>query len=112
MPTSVVNISRAGYNLYIGRKQKPLHWGNPFRVSYNCNRLRAVLMFYDWLTGADHQEVEPERRKWILERIEDLRGSRLGCYCAPKLCHGHVYMVLLGELEVEDLHRIYREYGE
>jgi hypothetical protein len=50
------------------------------------------------LRGTAHQEVEPDRRSWILTHMHMLRGRDLVCYCDPEPCHGHVYAKILTEL--------------
>lgn len=108
--TRVVNIRKEQGQVYIGRQKTMFHWGNPFAsvdskiASLKVdNRNDSILAFYDWLKGDRHQAVEPERRAWILENLETLRGKSLGCFCHPKACHGDAYRVVLGELALDDL---------
>jgi hypothetical protein len=87
---------------YIGRRSKGMHFGNPF--SHHPRSLaavrvrtvaRAVAAFEAWLDGREHQEIEPDRRQWILNNLEQLRNKTLVCFgCQP--CHGHVYVQVLG----------------
>jgi hypothetical protein len=87
--------------VYIGRKREGMHYGNPFsHRPYSLAEVRvnsvkeAVQAFYDWLYHRDHQDVEPERRKWILDNIRFLQGKTLVCFgCEP--CHGDVYVLYL-----------------
>ena len=90
--------------IYIGRSSYGLHFGNPF--SHNPNsiaeikvttREEAVDCFDDWINGRKFQEVEPERREWILNNLNMLTGKDLVCWCAPLRCHGEILMKLLGE---------------
>lgn len=85
----VVHCKREKFDVYIGRPSK---WGNPFPVPSRD---------YD-------RAVDPER---ILERYEayvrgnprlmaslpELRGKVLGCWCAPKRCHGDVLLRMANE---------------
>lgn len=98
----IVHCKRAPFDQYVGRPAKPTpyHYGNPF--SHKPGTLAAVKVetaeeavqaFEDWLDGAAYQEVEPERRLWILNSLPSLAGKVLGCWCvtpeqpdAP--CHG------------------------
>lgn len=85
----VVHCKRAKYDVYIGR---PGFWGNPF-VMYNEDMRTDVIRRYElWmrerLVGNPVLEVQ----------IKDLRGRTLGCYCAPKACHGDVLLILAEEL--------------
>lgn len=112
--TQVVNLRKSAYDVYIGRdpldQKSAKHFGNPF--SYRDSNIasvkvqshgEAIRAFYEWLEGMSHSEVEPARRQWILNNIERLRGRRLGCFCHPKLCHGDVYRVMLGEASIGDV---------
>lgn len=54
------------------------------------------------------------RRPGLPAQLQTLRGHRLGCVCAPRLCHGHVLRALLQHgtapadrrLVVDELRRI------
>jgi hypothetical protein len=69
--------------VYIGRPSK---WGNPFEISSTCTRSEAIAKFRAWLT--------PE---YIAMVREELKGKDLVCFCAPKKCHGDVFLELLEE---------------
>jgi hypothetical protein len=108
--TKVVNLRKEKYSQYIGRQDKPLHYGNPFSIGKSNiakmvmpNRYEALRAFHDWLQGTRFQEVEPERRAWIVENIESLRGCTLGCFCKPLGCHGDIYRALLGEIKLDEV---------
>lgn len=111
--TLVVNSYKSKYSIYIGRdKNDPMHFGNPFFVSNKKTKLGKVevanlreclLAFYDWLKGTRYQDVEPERRQWILDNLDKLKDQTLGCFCKPKACHGDIYLVLLGEKTLEEV---------
>ena len=74
----VVHCKRAPYDVYIGR---PSRWGNPFRLEDETQRDEVVARYRTWLLE------QPE----LLARVrQDLRGKRLGCWCAPRTCHGDV----------------------
>ena len=94
---TVVNKYREDYDVYIGRGSK---WGNPFRLS-DCDGHRdvAVIRYCQWLIGG--LEAPRGERPPNLADIKELEGKRLGCFCAPKLCHGHVLaMIANGETEI------------
>lgn len=79
-PIQVVNKYFSAYDVYIGRGSI---WGNPFRLPRHhtdADRSR-VLEHYE-----RHLLASPE----LMARLPELRGKRLGCFCAPKACHGHV----------------------
>ena len=89
--TTVVNLRKEPYDIYIGRGSP---WGNPYsHLSYGKakfetrTRDEAIDKYKEWIL------TQPE----LLSRLEELRGKRLGCYCSPLRCHGHVLVELLNE---------------
>lgn len=86
--TKVVNVKNSHYDVYIGRGSK---WGNPFPMKNSSEeeRTRVIKLYALWL-------MKPEQ-KHLRDDIESLRGKTLGCYCAPKACHGDVLVALLEE---------------
>jgi hypothetical protein len=99
--TKVVNLKKSKYDTYIGRPEGNVffHYGNPF--SHNPNSKAVIILktrkesieaFSKWLNGEDYCDVEPERRKWILEHIHELKGKTIGCFCCPQDCHGMIYL--------------------
>lgn len=95
----IVHCKKSKYDIYIGRTSgTKYHYGNiashqddtlaPVRVQ---SREEAIKAFEEWLDGEAYQEIEPERRKWILSRIPFIdENSILGCWCSPLRCHGEV----------------------
>ena len=67
--------------------EKDKHYGNPFGTNYakgaevpNQGTDEQVSQKYeDWLKGTKHQDVSPERRKWIIAQIKngELDGKEL-----------------------------------
>jgi|SRR5208282_1940431 len=96
--TTVVNLRKESYDVYIGRRRKEkFHYGNPFTHHiHSCakvlvhSREESILAFSHWLKGDYMPEIEPDRRVWILANLKELKGKRLGCFCKPKACHGDV----------------------
>ena len=87
--------------VYVGRKRNTnQHFGNPFSHIQLPNtvlvkdRDEACDAFAEWIEGTGFQDVEPERRTWILANLSKLRGNSLGCFCAPKRCHAETLMAL------------------
>lgn len=80
--TRVVNLYKAPYDVYIGRKGQQGKWGNPFN---GPDRLKNITDYKNWILQ------QPE----LLTDLEELRGKRLGCFCKPKACHGDVLVELL-----------------
>jgi hypothetical protein len=92
MKTRVVNVKGSGgrYDVYIGRRNHPHHWGNPFIIGRGGTRDEVIRKFELWLSGVAYTDLEPGRRKWILANVHGLEGKILGCHCSPKPCHGDV----------------------
>lgn len=78
----VVHCKKEKYDVYIGRPSK---WGNPYVLGRDGDRLEIVKK-YDAYIRADQNLLEACRR--------ELRGKILGCWCAPKACHGDVLVEL------------------
>lgn len=89
----VVHCKREKFDVYIGRPSK---WGNPF--TFKAGTIADFVVPYD--------EVLPRYEAWLREQphlmssIHELRGKVLGCWCAPKMCHGDVLARLANEMEM------------
>jgi hypothetical protein len=101
----VVHCKKEKYDQYIGR---PTKWGNPFSHLPNSaahirvkNREEAVEAYREWLLGTNYRGVLQEQRQWILDNLPILKGKTLGCFCAPKSCHGDVLRELLNSSTAE-----------
>lgn len=73
----------------IGRSTQ---FGNPFRLSKdggNYTRLASVKEYKNWFY--ENLKSDPEFR----EAVHALEGETLGCFCAPKPCHGDVIVEYL-----------------
>ena len=83
--TIVVNLRREKYDVYIGRKGKGQdgYFGNPFPVQKH-GRDGSIEKYKEYFL--DRISKDPEFRQRVLE----LRGKRLGCFCKPLPCHGDV----------------------
>ena len=89
MPTRVVNVGkRQTHDVYIGRGSI---WGNPFKIGVDGTREEVIQKY------AEYYRNNSELQK----RIHELRGQRLGCFCAPKSCHGH-FLAAMADKKVED----------
>jgi len=82
----VVHCKRARYDVYIGRPGK---WGNPFQIGRDGTREQVIARYERWLSE------QPE----LLAALPELAGKTLGCWCAPKVCHGDVLARLAAELD-------------
>lgn len=85
MMTKVVNVRRARFDLYIGRPSK---WGNPFVVGVDGTREEVIAKY----------EMHVRSRPDLMRALPELSGKVLGCYCAPRRCHGDVLVKLLEEV--------------
>jgi len=79
----VANVARkTPYDVYIGRSFAGRHdsgWGNPHAMRANSLKARIEAVCAYWPTI--------ERRR---DGLPDLAGNILGCWCSPRLCHGHL----------------------
>jgi hypothetical protein len=91
----VVHFKREPYDIYVGRPSK---WGNPFTHIADkktaaqfvvSSREEAVEAYRLWITEGEG--------KHLLEDLPELKGKVLGCWCAPKSCHGDVLLKLIEE---------------
>jgi len=86
----VVHCKRAPYDVYIGRPSK---WGNPFVVGKDGTRKEVIIKYLKWLKN------QPE----LIAALPELKGKVLGCWCAPKECHGDMLARLAnGDIEVPE----------
>ena len=74
-----VNMRHDAYDVRIDRKTK---FGNPFVMRHEAERDEVCEKYRRWL----FEQINAGA--FTLEEIADLRGKRLGCWCAPKRCHG------------------------
>ncbi|MGN6792714.1 MAG: DUF4326 domain-containing protein [Streptosporangiaceae bacterium] len=93
MATAVVNLK--GHRddpafadvVYVGRPMARGGWNlagsplaNPFRPGRDGSRDEVIERYRLYLLG----------RPDLLKLLADLRGRRLGCWCAPEPCHAQV----------------------
>jgi hypothetical protein len=60
-------------------------FANPYRVDVDGTREEVIERYRSWLLG------RPE----LLDRLRELRGRRLACWCAPEPCHADVLAELV-----------------
>jgi hypothetical protein len=75
--TRVVHCKKERADVYIGRPSK---WGNPFEIGKDGARQDVVSKYRAWI------QTQPQ----LIEALPSLRGKALGCWCAPRECHGDV----------------------
>jgi len=92
-----VHCKKEKYDIYIGRPSK---WGNPFTHIVDnrtlaefvvSNREEAIEKYEEWITKGNGQH--------LLKDLYELKGKILGCWCAPKSCHGDILIKLIGNME-------------
>ena len=80
MIKQVVHCKKDPHDVYIGRGSK---WGNPFKIGPHGDRDAVIALYAEWINSPEQAGL---RRAARLE----LRGKILGCFCAPKSCHGDI----------------------
>lgn len=85
--TTVVNISKSSdiredCDVYIGR---PSQFGNPFIMGKDGTIEEVIEKYKNWII------TQPE----LIDKLHELRGKRLGCFCKPKDCHGDILVELI-----------------
>jgi hypothetical protein len=83
------------FDVYIGREHsghgkgssfKRSIWHNPFKIGRDGTREEVIEKYRQYLLS----------RPDLLERLPELGGKVLGCWCAPdEACHGDVLLELL-----------------
>lgn len=74
---------------------RPSRWGNPFKVTPERSQISAVGAFRIWLTTEGVDAGIPEKKQWMLQNIDKLRGKALACWCKPgTACHADVLLAL------------------
>ncbi len=93
MSGRVVNVrTTEAYDVYVGRGRDPRTgiispWGNPY------SHLDGTMARYRVKTRDDairSFEEMLDRSPQLLERLHELKGKTLGCWCAPLPCHADV----------------------
>jgi len=102
-PTRVVNLRHEPYDVYIGRAGHGLdgYFGNPIRRYEPCTICHET----HTSKGTTLPCFETYARRRIRadsdyrDRIENLYGKTLGCFCKPvSACHGDILAALAMEL--------------
>ena len=81
MVCSVVNIKKQKYNTDIMRGSR---YGNPFHITRNCSRKKAIDSFEDYFVYQIRLGIV------TYEELLSLNNAILGCCCKPQDCHGDV----------------------
>ena len=102
MSTTVVRIKRKNKEIvqdcdvYIGRScfmggwnLNPSKWANPYTIQDCGTAEKAIEKYRKYIM------TKPE----LLASLHELKGKRLGCWCAPNPCHGDVLVELVNNLK-------------
>jgi hypothetical protein len=94
METKVVHVLTDQYDVYIGRDNyyhglKQSIWANPFKEGIHGTRSEVIEKYKNWILD------QPE----LMDKILELKGKRLACWCAPRACHGDVLIDLVKQKE-------------
>ncbi len=65
------------------RIDRRTEWGNPHVIGRDGDRADVIARYREDLETSD-----------LVERVGELRGKALGCWCAPEACHGDVLAAL------------------
>jgi hypothetical protein len=89
--TTVVNIKNDKYDVYIGRWRKygcfhgyNGYFGNPFPITESCDREQCIAKFRDYF----YKRITTD--KVFAQKVKQLKGKVLGCFCKPQACHGDI----------------------
>jgi len=88
----VVHCKREPFDVYIGRPSK---WGNPYSHLKTPNAARHVSPSRE--AAISEYEIYLRASPALLADLSELAGKVLGCWCAPKPCHGEVLIRLCRE---------------
>lgn len=78
----VVHCKKEPYDVYIGRPSK---WGSPFVIGKDGTREEVISKYREWI----------KTQSELLAALPELKGKVLGCWCAPRACHGDVLIEML-----------------
>ena len=60
-------------------------WGNPYVIGRDGSRAQVIEKYRRRLWARVRAN-----RELAIEKLSELHGKRLGCWCAPRQCHGHI----------------------
>jgi hypothetical protein len=78
-------LERAGYVTRIDRNSP---WGNPFILDHDGTRDQVI---------ASYRDHYLPNKPSLIQRLPELKGMALGCWCAPHACHGDVLKAAAGD---------------
>jgi len=87
--TTVVNVKHTKCDAFIYRGTP---FGNPFDyMKLGITRTECIAMYRAWF----YKKLNDPRFR---DKVLELKGKALGCYCAPLECHGDVIVEYLNSL--------------
>lgn len=69
-------------------------WGNPFPMSDGYTRAESIAKYELYVT------INLATGIWTEEDLLELDGMTLGCFCAPKACHGDVLVKVINRIKM------------
>jgi hypothetical protein len=90
--SKVVHCKKDKFDVYIGRPSK---WGNPFAIGKDGTREQVIEKYRSWIP------TQPE----LIAALPELKDKVLGCWCAPKACHGDVLAELAKSRDIDQTKR-------
>ncbi len=91
-------------NVYIGRGRVvfidgiryPLYdspWANPYKITESQSREQVLKLYREYI------EKKLESEPILINKLLELRGKKLGCWCKPECCHGDILVELIKKYE-------------
>lgn len=72
--------------VYVGH---PSFWGNPYKMGPHGTRTEVVRLYHKYLLETTE----------LLERLPELKGKDLSCWCAPLACHADILLELANKVD-------------
>ena len=99
-PTQVVNLRADSFDVYIGRAGhgRDGYFGNPFPLAFGSSdeeRDACIAKFKEYFLNRLETDAT------FKQRVHELRGKTLGCFCKPRRCHGDIIVEYLNSLTKE-----------
>lgn len=96
--TRVVNLFQEDYDVYIGRKGFGMdgYFGNPFRLNKDGTRMEILDKYRKYFNNRINSDQE------FAQKIKDLKGLVLGCFCKPRPCHGDIVVAYLNRIATDE----------
>lgn len=95
--TIVVNVKYEDCDVYIGRWNPRFRiespFANPYHVGPDGTRAEVIAKYEEMMR--EKLSKDPE----LLAKLLAMKGKRLGCWCAPKACHGDVLVEFIEEFD-------------